>query len=106
MHFSTFGQMPTFFCLLYIFYKLFITFNKRKKWESGQKARKPSIHAGFAWPNPFLKVGKSPLFLAKKQKSKQISLNDLTHFRKSPNKSGQSPFFKNKSGQKKHHFLA
>jgi len=64
-----------------------------KKWESGQKTRKPLKTLGFLWSNPVLKVGKSPTFLTIK-----MSTNFFARFGQL--KSGQKPNFKNKSGQK------
>jgi hypothetical protein len=47
-----------FFLVFYIFNVFFIIINKRKKWESGQKARIPYSHGRFQLAIFILKVGK------------------------------------------------
>jgi len=62
-------KSPLFF-VNYIYILNFLSqLNKRKKWESGQKARKPAWIRGFSKPTFVFKsgqkVGKWPLFLPK-----------------------------------------
>ena len=89
--------MPTFFRYLYIFLIFFLRVNKKKKWESGQRALKPSDCNGFSLPTFILKVGKSPLFLAKSGHELE---NLHTIFTKAQIKVGKSPLSQLKSGQK------
>ena len=48
---------PLFFADYYYFLYFFIALNERKKWESGQKVRKPSKIKGFSVPTFIFKTG-------------------------------------------------
>lgn len=87
------------FSLNYIYFILFFfsRINKEKKWESGQRALKPSNCNGYSLPTFILKVAKSPLFLAK---NGQKSFLKFSKTRKTQIKVGKSPFSEPKSGQK------
>lgn len=55
------GHLDTFFALSIYIYKLFITINKKEKWESGPKCLKPSNCKGFSRDTFKIKVGQNPL---------------------------------------------
>lgn len=88
---SGFGQKPTFSRHLYIFFTFFLHTNQRKKWESGQKARKALCTNGFSLPTFQIKPGKNPLFLARTVSTSLSTRPNISSFRK---KVGRSPFFK------------
>lgn len=93
------AKNPLFFANSFIFEKInkyiknfYFQRIKEKKWESGQKALKPLILLTFLWPNPEKKSGHD---------RGHDTFRNFTN-RDNPNKSGQKPIFKNKSGHRFH----
>ena len=77
---------PLQFAILYILYIFYITFNKRKKWESGPRCPQTLVLPRFRWPGFENKSGP-------RAKKKWAKIFFRTYkFQHGPNKSGPNPF--------------
>ena len=84
-------SLPYYIYLLYFF----ITFNKRKKWESGPRCLQTLVLPRFRWPGFENKSG------PKVKKSGPKFSNVLTNIKQTQIKVGQTRFSKLKSGPKR-----
>ena len=76
------GQKPTFFSILYIYLNFSMHISSKKKWESGQKCRKPLKIQGFLLAIFVAKNFLWPFFLAKIAlfSEKVTNCNRFAHF--------------------------